>query len=342
MNVAEPIERGRSDPPAAVVRAGLAEVEASTRAGLVRVEHALNAAVQSSDEFIRGAATTLIDAGGKRFRPTCVLLAGHFGDPEEPALIPAAVAVELTHLSSLYHDDVIDEAELRRGVPSVNTRHGNHVAILTGDYLFARASEITADLGQESSRILARTIARLTQGQIGDVRGPSDGKDPVEHYMWVLSEKTGALIGTACRLGGLLSGAKPDEVEALTEFGERLGVAFQLADDLLDIAQDESSSGKLPGTDLREGVRTLPVLYLLRARGRGSDVVERVLDADEPDEGAVGEALDVLRGSQAFEDARGAAAAQVELARESLDRLPDIPARAALEEVARRVLDRDR
>jgi heptaprenyl diphosphate synthase len=341
MSLAEPIEWGRGD-PADTMRTGLAEVEASTRARLAEVERALAAAVDSTDEFIRDAASTLIDAGGKRFRPTCVLLAGHFGDPAEPALVPAAVAVELTHLSSLYHDDVIDEAKLRRGVPSVNTRHGNHVAILTGDYLFARASEITAGLGQEASRILARTIARLTQGQIGDVRGPMDGEDPVEHYMRVLAEKTGALIGTACRLGGLLSGAKPGEVEALTEFGERLGVAFQLADDLLDIAYDESSSGKLPGTDLREGVRTLPVLYLLRARGRGADVVERVLSAEEPDEGAVGEALDVLRGSQAFEDARGAAETQVELARESLGRLPDIPARDALEEVAKRVLDRDR
>jgi heptaprenyl diphosphate synthase len=322
--------------------AGLAEIEARTRAGLVRVEDSLAAAVASSDPFVHEAAGHLIGAGGKRFRATCVLLAGHFGDPDEPNLVPAAVAIELTHVSTLYHDDVLDQADLRRGTRSANARWGNQLAILTGDYLFARASEVTAGLGSEATRILARTIARLVQGQIAEARGPGDGLDPVEHYMTVLADKTGALIGTACRLGGQLAGAEPPEVAALTEFGERVGVAFQLGDDLLDLADGSKRSGKAPGTDLREGVRTLPVLYLLRAGGPDAELVSKVLDADSPGSEAVAEARAVLRASEAFTEAHRAAQAQVDLAKSSLDALPDGPARDALERVADQVLDRDR
>ena len=321
---------------------GLDEIEARTRAGLARVERALASAIETADEFVAEAARVLLDAGGKRFRPTCVLLAGHLGDPDEPRLVGAGVAIELTHLSSLYHDDVIDAADLRRGTATANARYGNLVAILTGDYLFARASEVTADLGPDATRILARTVARLTQGQIAEARGPRPGQDPVEHYLGVLVEKTGALIGTACRLGAELAGADPRAVEAVTEFGERLGVAFQLADDLLDIAEGPATSGKVPGTDLREGVRTLPVLYLLADGGPDAELVERVLSAEEPDEGEVAKALDALRGSDAFERARRTARGQVDLAGLSLARLPAGPVRQAMEQVAGRVLDRDR
>jgi len=201
---------------------------------------------------------------------------------------------------------------------------------------------VTADLGPDATRILARTVARLVQGQIAEARGAQPGQDPIEHYLAVLAEKTGALIGTACRLGAELSGADPLAVRAVTEFGERVGVAFQLADDLLDIAEDPAVSGKVPGTDLREGVRTLPVLYLLRRGGPDAEVVDRVLDADTPDEGEGSQALEVLRGSEAFEEARRAARDQLELANRSLARLPATPVRDALEQVAERVLDRDR
>jgi heptaprenyl diphosphate synthase len=339
-SAAEPIDlEGR--PAGAARTSGLAEIEARTRAGLARVERALAAAVDTADGFVAEAAGVLLTAGGKRFRPTCVLLTGHLGDPEDPRLVPAAVAIELTHLSTLYHDDVIDEAELRRGTSSANARYGNLVAILTGDYLFARASEVTADLGPAATRILARTVARLVQGQIAEARGPQPGQDPVEHYLAVLAEKTGALIGTACRLGAELSGADPLAVAAVTEFGERLGVGFQLADDLLDIVEDPATSGKVPGTDLREGVRTLPVLYLLRDGGAEADLVEQVLDAEDPDNGEVAKALEALRGSDAFDQARVTARDQVELATRSLASLPRGPVRAALEQVAERALDRD-
>jgi heptaprenyl diphosphate synthase len=333
---------GWRDRGAASLRNGPADVEARTRAGLARVEDALAVAVHSADPFVQEAAGVLLAAGGKRFRPTCVLLAGHFGDPDEPRLVPAAVAIELTHLSTLYHDDVIDEAQLRRGTRSANARYGNLLAILTGDYLFARASEITADLGGNATQVLARTIARLVQGQIREVRGPQDGEDPVTHYLNVLAGKTGALIGTACRLGAELAGAEPPQVAALAEFGERLGVAFQLGDDLLDLAEDPGASGKLPGADLREGVRTLPVLYLLRHGGPDAATVARVLDDDAPDDAAVAEALAVLRGSDAFEKARAAARSELQRAKATLAFLPDSAARDALDQLADRVLDRDR
>jgi heptaprenyl diphosphate synthase len=328
--------------PDAGLEPGLAAIETRVRASLARVERSLAAAVATADPFVHEAAGVLLAAGGKRFRPTCVLLAGHFGEPDDPRLVPAAVSIELTHLSTLYHDDVIDEAEVRRGTRSANARYGNLVAILTGDYLFARASEVTADLGTEATRILARTVARLVQGQIGEARGPVDGQDPVEHYLAVLGEKTGALIGAACRLGALLSGADPRHVAALEEFGERLGVAFQLGDDLLDITQEADASGKTPGTDLREGVRTLPVLFLLRRGGPDAEVVRRVLDDDDPADGAVAEALAVLRASDALAEARLAAQTQVDRARASLECLPAGAARDAMDRLTDQVLDRGR
>jgi heptaprenyl diphosphate synthase len=318
---------------------GLAGIQANVRAGLGRVEEELGQAVATADPFVHEAAGYLVAAGGKRLRPTLVLIAGHTGDPGEARLVGAAVAIELTHLSSLYHDDVMDEAELRRGQRSANARYDNKVAVLTGDYLFARASEVTADLGTEATRVLARAIARLTQGQIREVRGPGRGDDPVEHYLAVLADKTGALIAAACRLGGYLAGADPRVVEALTEFGERVGRAFQLGDDLLDITADAGVAGKAPGGDLRAGVRTLPVLYLLRQGGPEAAKLTAVLDGDH-DNGALDDALDLLRHSPARAEARGAAQAEVDAARAALAGVPAGPVRDALQQVADQVLDR--
>ncbi|HEX2375364.1 MAG TPA: polyprenyl synthetase family protein [Actinomycetota bacterium] len=318
---------------------GLAGIQANVRAGLGRVEEELGQAVATADPFVHEAAGYLVAAGGKRLRPTLVLIAGHTGDPGEARLVGAAVAIELTHLSSLYHDDVMDEAELRRGQRSANARYDNKVAVLTGDYLFARASEVTADLGTEATRVLARAIARLTQGQIREVRGPGRGDDPVEHYLAVLADKTGALIAAACRLGGYLAGADPRVVEALTEFGERVGRAFQLGDDLLDITADAGVAGKAPGGDLRAGVRTLPVLYLLRQGGPEAAKLTAVLDGDH-DNGALDDALDLLRHSPALAEARGAAQAEVDAARAALAGVPAGPVRDALQQVADQVLDR--
>jgi heptaprenyl diphosphate synthase len=318
---------------------GLAGIQANVKAGLAEVEGALAEAVATADPFVQEAAGYLVAAGGKRLRPTLVLIAGHTGDPGEERLVGAAVAIELTHLSSLYHDDVMDEAELRRGKLSANARYDNKVAVLCGDYLFARASEVTAGLGTEATRVLARAIARLTQGQIREVRGPGPGDDPVEHYLAVLADKTGALIAAACRLGGYLSGADDSVVAALTEFGERVGRAFQLGDDLLDITADAAVAGKAPGGDLRAGVRTLPVLYLLRQGGPDAARLTAVLDGDH-DNGAVADALDLLRRSPALTEARQTAQAEVAAARAALEGVPAGPVRTALQAVADQVLDR--
>jgi heptaprenyl diphosphate synthase len=330
----------RAADPGTTPDAGLADIQARVRAGLVQVEEALRDAVVTADPFVQEAAGYLLAAGGKRLRPTLVLLAGHTGDPTNPRLVGAAVAIELTHLSSLYHDDVVDEAEVRRGARSANARYGNKVAVLTGDYLFARASEVTAGLGTEATRVLARAIARLAQGQIREARGPAPGEDPVEHYLAVLADKTGALIAAACRLGGRLAGASASMVEALTEYGERVGRAFQLGDDLLDITADTAVAGKAPGGDLRAGVRTLPVLYLLRRGGPAAARLAAVLDGDH-DDGSVAEALELLRASPAMAEARRSAQADVDAAKAALAALPAWPVRRALEEVADRVLDRE-
>jgi heptaprenyl diphosphate synthase len=330
----------RAADPGTAPDAGLAEIQARVQAGLVQVEEALRDAVVTADPFVQEAAGYLVAAGGKRLRPTLVLLAGHTGDPGDPRLVGAAVAIELTHLSSLYHDDVMDEAEVRRGARSANARYDNKVAVLTGDYLFARASEVTAGLGAEATRVLARAIARLVQGQIREVRGPAPGEDQVEHYLAVLADKTGALIAAACRLGGRLAGAPADVVEALTEYGERVGRAFQLGDDLLDITAETAVAGKAPGGDLRAGVRTLPVLYLLRRGGPDAARLAAVLDGDHDDR-SVAEALDLLRASPALAEARRAAQADVDAAKAALTGLPAWPVRVALEDVADRVLDRE-
>ena len=198
-------------------------LEASLREGMAAVEVALHEAVKSDFPFVAETSRHLVEAGGKRFRPLLVLLAAQLGDPSAPGVVPAAVVVELTHLATLYHDDVMDEAPLRRGAVSANARWDNTVAILTGDFLFARASDILADLGPEAVRLQARTFERLVTGQIRETVGPGESDDPVEHYLAVVADKTGSLIATSGRFGAMLSGADDGVVDVMTRFGERIG-----------------------------------------------------------------------------------------------------------------------
>ena len=302
-------------------RAGVGdpELEAALLSSLVGVEQLLADTVKSADPFVSEVARHLVEAGGKRFRPLLVLLAAHFGDPEAPGVVPAAVVVELTHLATLYHDDVMDEAPLRRGAPSANARWDNTVAILTGDFLFARASDLLADLGPQAVRIQARTFERLVTGQIRETVGPLDGQDQLEHYLAVLADKTGSLIATSGRFGAMLSGADEQTVDVLARFGERIGVAFQLADDLLDVESESADSGKTPGTDLREGVATLPALHALRST--------------DPADGE-------LRAHPAMASARAEVRRWADDARAVLAPLPAVPARAALERLCDAVVDR--
>ncbi|MGH3358661.1 MAG: polyprenyl synthetase family protein, partial [Nocardioidaceae bacterium] len=199
------------------------------------VEERLATAVDSKEPFIAEAAGHLLKAGGKRFRPLLVLLCAEFGDPDSDGIVPAALVVELTHLATLYHDDVMDEAALRRGAQSANARWDNSIAILTGDYLFARASRIVAGLGPEAVRLQAETFSRLVHGQIRETTGPRDGEDPLQHYLSVVADKTGALISTSALFGSMMAGASDATQHALTEYGERIGSAFQLSDDIIDV-----------------------------------------------------------------------------------------------------------
>jgi geranylgeranyl pyrophosphate synthase len=307
------------------------ELEAAVRAGLESVEAMLRDSVKSDYPFVTETSQHLVAAGGKRFRPLVVLLAAHFGDPAAAGVVPSAVVVELTHLATLYHDDVMDEAVLRRGAVSANSRWGNTVAILTGDFLFARASDILADLGPEAVRLQARTFERLVQGQIRETVGPAEHDDPVEHYLRVIADKTGSLIGTSGRFGAMLSGADETAIEVLTRYGERIGVAFQLSDDLLDLTAESAASGKTPGTDLREGVPTLPVL-LLRRRADAADVeLLAALDGELADDDRLRGVVQQLRAHPVMAEAREVVQSWADDARATLAPLPDLAPKAALE-----------
>ena len=294
------------------------------------VEQQLLSSVHSDYPFVTETSKHLVVAGGKRFRPILTLLAAEFGDPQAPGVVPAAVVVELTHLATLYHDDVMDEATMRRGAQSANSRWDNTVAILTGDFLFARASQILADLGPQAVRIQAETFERLVTGQINETIGPLDGQDPVKHHLSVLSDKTGSLIATSGRFGAMLSGADSETVNILTAFGERIGVAFQLADDIVDITSIADQSGKTPGTDLREGIPTLAALIALSKSDSGSARLRDLLSRPLPDDLEHQEALAFLRTHDSLEEARLEARRWADESRRVLDPLPDIPAKAAL------------
>jgi heptaprenyl diphosphate synthase len=318
-------------------------VEESVSATLVLVEEALRSNVASADPLVAEAARHLMDAGGKRFRPLILALGAQFGDPSRPEIVPASLVVELTHLATLYHDDVMDEAAVRRGAPSANARWGNSVAILVGDYLFARAADTAASLGPEAVHLQARTFARLVHGQIAETVGPR-GSDPIEHYLSVITEKTASLIATSARFGGLFSGAAPDDVDALAGYGETIGIAFQLSDDLLDIASESVQSGKTPGTDLREGVPTLPVLYALAGDDTDASAARlREILAIGPitDDALHAEALGLLRESAAMKRARETVRSYAEEARSRLTPLPDGSAKRAMEALCDFIADRN-
>ena len=298
------------------------EIEQDLARRLDLVEKLLFAHVEGEYPFVNETSRHLIVAGGKRLRPVLTLLAANYGSTGERQVIEAAVVCELTHLATLYHDDVMDEAPLRRGVESANERWGNAVAILTGDYLFAKASDLLADLGPEAVRLQARTFERLVIGQIKETQGPQNGADPLEHYISVVADKTGSLFGTSIRFGALLSGASSQVVEALTTFGEEIGIAFQLADDVIDIASQTNESGKTPGTDLREGVPTLVTLLVQKANRPEDQKLISSLAAPISDENEVAEVLAALRNHPALGEARTIALQYAENSRKLLSVLP--------------------
>jgi geranylgeranyl pyrophosphate synthase len=308
-------------------------LEQRVRSKLAEIEKELARAVLSDVDFINEAASHLLAAGGKRFRPLLVVLAAEFGDLQAPDVVPAALVVELTHLATLYHDDVMDEAVLRRGAQSANARWDNTVAILTGDFLFSRASEIVADLGPECVRIQAQTFGRLVQGQIRETIGPRPGEDAVDHYLSVVTDKTGSLIATSARFGARLAGVSAEVEEILTEFGEQIGMAFQLSDDVIDISSDSEELGKQPGTDLREGIATLPTLLARRAAREGDSRLFDLLTRPLANDAERAETLRLLRDHPALDLARAEVQRRTDAARALIAGLPDVPASRALHEL---------
>lgn len=315
---------------------------AKLEAGLEAVEEQLVEAVKHTDPIAKVTTRHLIDAGGKRIRPTLVLLCAQLGDGSQDEVISSAVVVELTHIGTLYHDDVMDNAPKRRGVDSAHEIWGNNIAILTGDLLFARASQIVSKLGQKALTLQADTFERLCLGQLNETVGPAEGQDPIEHYLSVLSDKTGSLISASAELGVLFSGADQGYREPVRKYGEAIGVAFQLIDDVIDIYSDGKTSGKTPGTDLKAGVPTLPVLYLRQdaKNDSASAKLVEIIDAGIDDENVLAEVLGQMRNHPATERAFEEAKRWANQAVEALKDLPEGPVRDALTNFADAVIER--
>nr|NLD41789.1 polyprenyl synthetase family protein [Actinomycetales bacterium] len=312
---------------------------------LDQVEAGLREATRYAEEKIAGPARHLATAGGKRLRPLLTLLTSNLGSGVNEEVSKAAVSVELTHLATLYHDDVMDSAVVRRGAPAAHFLWGNNVAILTGDLLFARASRIVAELGPEAVMMHAETFERLCLGQLHETIGPAEGADPIEHYLDVLADKTGSLIAASARYGALFGGAPPEVVDVMEAFGEKVGIAFQLADDVIDLSADTELTGKTPGTDLREGVDTMPVLLLRRHEAAGTLDAEgrellTLLDSDLDDDGALAAAVERLRQHAVVEETRLMARTWADDAIAELAHLPAGEVREVLEEFALQLVTR--
>jgi heptaprenyl diphosphate synthase len=310
---------------------GDAAFATDVRDGVARIEQLMETELRGSDDLMTEAVLHLFEAGGKRFRPLFTVLSAQLGPrPDAVEVTIAGAVIELVHLATLYHDDVMDEAQVRRGAASANVRWGNNVAILAGDYLFATASRLVSRLGPDAVRIIADTFAQLVTGQMREGQGAANGADPIQHYLKVVHEKTACLIGAAGQFGAMFSGADEHQVQRLSRLGSIVGTAFQISDDIIDIDSDPDESGKLPGTDLREGVHTLPVLYALRDSGPEADRLRELLAGPVDDDARLAEALALLRASAGMAKAKDTVARYAAQAREELAALPEGPGRQAL------------
>ena len=302
----------------------------SSDADRLRLDEALMASVKTPDAYLTEIASHLLLAGGKRLRPMFSVVASQVaGGPTTEEAIQGGISCELVHLGSLYHDDVMDESPTRRGVETVNAKWGNLQAILAGDFLLARASEIAASLGTEVAALLARTIGRLCEGQIEELRHTYNVARPLESYLSSISGKTASLYSTAARIGGLVSKFDRGIVNALTAYGEAFGMVFQIVDDVLDLSATDAQLGKPSGHDMVEGVYTLPVLFTLANGGvpasELADVLGKPLNVAERDK-----ALSIVRSNGGIEAAIELAEMYVEAAEEACQDLPNTAATVAL------------
>ena len=305
-------------------------LESELVANMARVEELLRSHIVGKYPLVIETSRHLVEAGGKRLRPLLTLLGAQFGQPNNEKVIQAAVVCELTHLATLYHDDVMDEAPLRRGVESANNRWGNTVAILTGDYLFAKTSALLADLGPEAVRIHAQTFERLVLGQIMETQGQTEGMSLLDHYTQVIADKTGSLIATSARYGAIFAGASAKDIEILTQYGEKIGILFQLADDIIDIASETDESGKTPGTDLREGVPTMVTVHILESNNPDDAELKALLSAPIHDEEIVASTLKALRTHTAMKISRDLLVKYADEAKGLVADLNNSPAKDAL------------
>ncbi|MCV7367648.1 nonaprenyl/(2E,6E)-farnesyl/geranylgeranyl diphosphat synthase [Mycolicibacterium duvalii] len=321
---------------------GDAQFAQDVRDGVARIEALMSDELGKADVLMAEAVQHLFEAGGKRFRPLFTVLSAQLGpEPDAWQVTVAGAVIELVHLATLYHDDVMDEAQMRRGAPSANARWGNNIAILAGDYLFATASRLVSRLGPDAVRIIADTFALLVTGQMRETRGAADQVDSVEHYLKVVYEKTACLIAASGRFGATFSGADDEQIERLARIGAIVGTAFQISDDIIDIDSDADESGKVPGTDLREGVHTLPVLYALRETGPGTDRLRELLAAPVDNDADVAEALALLRASGGIRKAKETVAEYARQAEAELAHLPAGPGRDALASLVNYTVSRD-
>lgn len=300
---------------------------------LARVEEIMAVALETTIPFLTESATYLTKAAGKRLRPALVFLCSMMGAGPTREVDLIAAAVEMTHLATLCHDDVMDEAEVRHGILSAHEKWGNTVAILAGDFLLARASALAAQVGGEIARILAEAVGRVVQGQVRELGSAFDPRRTADHYFATLEEKTVTLLQTPGRLGAMLGGCDGDVITALTKFGHAFGLSFQIADDLLDLSATQEDLGKPPGTDLRVGVYTLPVIYA----GEADSSLYAILGRPEADIDAV---RAVLLRTGAFDRARGVAGEYAQKALDALENVPEGRARTSLEQMSRLIVDR--
>jgi heptaprenyl diphosphate synthase len=315
------------------------QLEQALISDLKKVEDLMRSHIKGDYPLVVETSRHLVEAGGKRLRPLLTLLSSQFGDPTNYDIIKAAVCCELTHLATLYHDDVMDDAALRRGVISANKKWDNAVAILTGDYLFSKVSDMLADIGPEAVKLQAKTFERLVIGQIKETQGKSEGLSQLDHYLKVVADKTGSLIATSARFGALLSGASMEIVETLTKFGEKIGVAFQIADDLLDIASTETASGKTPGTDLKEGVPTLVTLFVIADNDPADKLLIEKLSKPISEQDLAG-VIQELRGNKALKKVQDYLSNVAKEANQLLVNLPNGPAKSALENLTFALVNR--
>lgn len=323
------------------VEFGDAQFAQEVRDGVARIEALMWEELGKADVLMSEAVNHLFQAGGKRFRPLFTVLSARLGpEPDAWQVTVAGAVIELVHLATLYHDDVMDEAQVRRGAPSANARWGNNIAILAGDYLFATASRLVSRLGPEAVRIIADTFALLVTGQMRETRGAADQVDSVDHYLKVVYEKTACLIVASGKFGATFSGADEEQIERLGRLGGIVGTAFQISDDIIDIDSDPDESGKVPGTDLREGVHTLPVLYALRETGPNAERLHELLAGPITDDDELAEALRLLRASEGIKKAKEMVATYAREAEQELANLPDGPGRQALASLMQYTINR--